>query len=111
MRDSEIEQWVLKELGRQRNGHRNRNKEICVCATDGIVTLNGTVRTRYEKSNAQKAALRAQAVTEVINNLKVLPPEPPIKVRAVAAASKISLTINQYQRHPTAPSVVGRPRA
>ena len=109
MRDSEIEQWVLKELGRQRNGNRNRYKEICVCATNGIVTLQGTVRTRYEKSNAQKAALRAQAVTVVINNLKVLPPEPPIKARAMAAASKLSLSISQYQ-HPTTPSVAGTPR-
>lgn len=109
MRDSEIEQWVLKELGHQRNGHRDRNKEICVCATDGIVTLNGTVRTRYEKSNAQKAALRAQAVIAVINNLKVLRAEAPIKARAMAATSGLSLPINQYQR-PSATSMVDSPR-
>ena len=104
MRDSEIEQWVLRELARQRSG--NSYKEICVCATAGIVTLKGTVRTRYERSSAQKAALRARSVTSVVNNLKVLRPEPLIE-RTIP--SKVSLRVNQYQL-PTASSVAGTPR-
>ena len=102
MRDSEIEQWVLRELARQRNSY----KEICVCATAGIVTLQGTVRTRYERSNAQKAALRARSVTSVVNSLKVLRPDPPIE-RPIRP--KVSLRVNQYPR-PTASSVAGTPR-
>ena len=104
MRDSEIEQWVLSELARQRSG--NSYKEICVCATAGIVTLKGTVRTRYERSNAQKAALRARSVTSVVNNLKVLRPDPRIE-RTIP--SKVSLRVNQYQLA-TASSVAGTPR-
>jgi len=96
MRDSEIEQWVLRELGRQRNGS---SKEICVHATDGIVTLTGSVRTRYEKSMVQKAALRAEAVTAVVNHLKVLRLETAIKPRAMAVRNNPPpLQVNQYQQ-------------
>jgi len=104
MRDSEIEQWVLRELAQPRNG--KSSKEICVCATDGIVTLRGTVRTRYEKSNAQKSALRAQAVISVVNNLKVLRPEPLIKS---TIPRKVSLRVNHYQL-PTTSLAAGTPR-
>jgi hypothetical protein len=92
MRDSEIEQWVLRELRQQRNGG---SKEICVYATDGIATLTGSVRTRYEKSAAQKAALRAAAVIAVVNHLKVLRPEPVIEPSLAAVRSTVRLRTNQ----------------
>jgi hypothetical protein len=95
MRDSEIEQWVLKELGRQRNGS---SKEICVHATDGIVTLTGSVRTRYEKSMVQKAALRAEAVIGVVNHLKVSPLETSIKPPTMAVRSNPPPLQVQYQQ-------------
>jgi hypothetical protein len=107
MRDSEIEQLVLRELARHRNGN---SKEISVCASDGIVTLKGTVRTRYEKSAAQKAALRAVAVSAVVNHLKVLRSESSIKPSSVHVKNKVRLPINQY-RQPAAARVAGTQQA
>jgi len=94
MRDSEIEQWVLRELGRQQNGN---SKEICIYAVEGIVTLKGSVRTRYEKSIVQKAALRAEAVVAVINQLKVLRLEPSIKSSKMPVPGNVRLQVNPYQ--------------
>lgn len=104
MRDSEIEQWVLRELGRQRNGN---SKEICIYAVDGIVTLTGSVRTRYERSIVQKAALRAEAVVAVINQVKVLRTEPSIPAIPVPHTSR--LHVKQYQV-PAPASVAGTQR-
>jgi BON domain-containing protein len=93
MRDSEIEQWVLRELGQHRNGN---SKEICVYVTDGIVTLKGSVRTRYEKSTVQKTALRADAVIAVVNHLKVVRFEPTI-LPAIRVPNNLRLQIEPYQ--------------
>lgn len=103
MRDSEIEQWVLRELRQQRNGS---SKEICVYATDGIATLTGSVRTRYEKSAAQKAALRAEAVIAVVNHLKVLRPEAAINPSPLPVRNRVRLQANQHPL-PTRASVAG----
>jgi hypothetical protein len=107
MRDSEIEQLVLRELGRHGNGN---SKEISVCASDGIVTLKGSVRSRYEKSTAQKAARRAGAVTAVVNQLRVLRPESSIKASSVPIKNKVRFPINQYQQ-PAAARVAGTQQA
>jgi len=94
MRDSEIEQRVLRELARQRNGN---SKEVCVHAIHGVVTLNGSVRTRYEKSMVQKAALRAEAVIAVVNRLKVLRPGSSINPSAIPDRNNLRLRVNQYK--------------
>jgi hypothetical protein len=107
MRDSEIEQRVLRELGRQPNGN---SKEICVHAIDGIVMLKGSVRTRYEKSTAQKAALRTRTVLAVRNHLKVLRCEPAIEPPAIPVRNKARLPANQYQLRARA-SVAGTQQA
>ena len=95
MRDSEIEQRVLRELAQQRNGN---SKEISVYVSEGIVTLKGSVRTRYEKTTAQRAALRAVAVTAVVNNLRVLRAESSIKASSTPVKNKVRLPMNQYRR-------------
>ena len=100
MRDSEIEQWVLRELARQRNGN---SKEICVHAIHGVVTLKGSVRSRYEKSMVQKAALRTEAVIEVVNHLKVFRPGSSINPSAIPARNELRLQVNQYQLPAPAP--------
>src|SRR5215471_13240863 len=105
MRDSEIEQWVLRELARQRNGN---SKEICVHAIHGVVTLQGSVRTRYEKSMVQKAALRTEAVIAVINHLKVLRPASSINPSAIPARNNLQLQVNQYQLSVGSPGTFGR---
>jgi hypothetical protein len=69
MTDSEIEQWVLRELQFTEQIH---SRELCVSAHRGIVTLDGTVPTRISKVAAKRAALRARGVKSVVNNLRAL---------------------------------------
>ena len=70
MTDSEIEQWVLRELRFTKLIH---SRELCVSAHRGIVTLGGTVPSRMSKAAAKRAALRARGVRSVVNNLRALP--------------------------------------
>ncbi len=71
MTDSEIEQWVLREL--QFAGNL-KSRELCVSAYEGIVTLDGTVPNRTSKAAARRAALRARGVKSVVNNLRAQRP-------------------------------------
>jgi osmotically-inducible protein OsmY len=68
MRDSEIEQWVLNEIGLTAGG---RLKEVCVLSLTGIVRLNGSVDSRADRLAAHEAAARAKGVVGVINRLNV----------------------------------------
>ena len=68
MRDSEIEQWVLKEIRLTTDG---RLKELSVWSSNGVVTLKGTVQSRAEKLSAQQAAERAKGVVAVSNQLSL----------------------------------------
>lgn len=69
MTDSEIEQWVIREL---RFAGRIESRELCVSVRQGIVTLGGTVPSRISKMAAKRAALRARGVKSVVNNLRAL---------------------------------------
>ena len=68
MRDSEIEQWVLKEIRLATGG---RLQGVCVSSSTGVVNLKGTVDSRAERLAAQKAAKQATGVVRVINHLSV----------------------------------------
>ena len=68
-RDSEVEQWVLRELSLS----EIRSREICVFAGDGVVTLRGSAETHQEKLAAEQAALRATGVVGVVNTIRVKP--------------------------------------
>jgi len=70
MTDSEIEQWVLREL---RFAGNIESRELCVSSHQGIVTLGGTVPSRIGKVAAKRAALRARGVKSVVNNLRSVP--------------------------------------
>ena len=85
MRDSEIEQWVLNEIKLATNG---RLKEVCVLALNGVVDLNGTVKSRSDKLAAQTAAERAKGVMEVINHLSLRKRK--LVRRRVAAKSQVA---------------------
>lgn len=85
MTDSEIEQWVLREL---KFAEQVQSRELCVSAREGIVTLGGTVPNRLTKTAAKRAALRARGVKGVVNNLRashrLSQPEPGVTIsRAV----------------------------
>ena len=68
--DSEIEQWVLREL---RLEQRARSPEICVQSHDGVVTLHGTVPNYANKLAAQQAAYRVVGIAGVVNDIRVKP--------------------------------------
>ena len=67
MSDSEIEQWVLREIGSTSNGSR----EICVFSHNGVVTLRGTVKSSAQKLALSRAAKIANGVVCVIDDIKV----------------------------------------
>jgi len=68
MRDSEIEQWVLNEIGLTAGG---RLKEVCVLSLNGVVSLKGSIQSRADRLAAHEAAARAKGVVGVINCLSV----------------------------------------
>ena len=78
LRDSEIEQWVLRELGLSNAIH---SREICVLARDGVVTLRGTVAGFSNKMAASHAARVALGVVSVVNRMRVKPE--PVMARSV----------------------------
>jgi hypothetical protein len=65
--DSEIEQWVLREIGLTTRGAR----EICVSSHNAVVTLRGTVKSDDQKWAVDRAAQIAKGVVCVINDIKV----------------------------------------
>jgi len=65
--DSEIEQWVLKEIGLTTRGPQ----EICVLSHNAVVTLRGTVKSNDKKWAVDRAAQIAKGVVCVINDIKV----------------------------------------
>lgn len=67
-RDSEIEQWVLRELLLARN---LASQEMCVLASDGVVTLSGSVQNGANKSAAEEAVHHVVGVHSIVNNLKI----------------------------------------
>ena len=67
MSDSEIEQWVLRQL--EFVGLPDC-REVCVFSRKGIVTLDGTVPNRMSKLAMQKAARGARGVRAIVNQLQ-----------------------------------------
>jgi len=65
--DSEIEQWVLREIDLTTRGSR----EICVLSHNAVVTLRGTVKSNDQKWAIDRAAQIAKGVLCVINDIKV----------------------------------------
>jgi osmotically-inducible protein OsmY len=68
MTDDELQDWVREELCWDPKVDR---AAIAVSASDGEVTLRGTVASFRQKREAQKAAKRVYGVTSVRNNLEV----------------------------------------
>lgn len=90
--DSEIEQWVLREIGSEKT---MRSREICVQSHDGVVRLCGSVPSYANKQTAELAALRVDGVTGLVNDIQFKP--------LCAATSKTSAAIMpsaQANRYP-----------
>jgi hypothetical protein len=65
--DSEIEQWVLREIGLT----ARESREICVYSHNGVVTLQGTVKSFDQKMALNRAAQIAKGVICVIDDVRV----------------------------------------
>jgi hypothetical protein len=68
--DSEVEQWVLRELGLR---EKICSREICVLARDGMVSLRGSAQSYQDKLALEEATRRAPGVVGVLNELTVKP--------------------------------------
>lgn len=68
--DSEIEQWVLRELSLT---GKLSPQEVCVHSYDGVVRLRGTAQSGRDKLAVDEAARRAPGVVAVVNEMKVKP--------------------------------------
>ena len=67
--DSEIEQWVLRELTLS----EIRLREVSVFSRDGVVTLRGSAQTYQDKRAVEEAARRATGVVDVLNEMRLKP--------------------------------------
>jgi osmotically-inducible protein OsmY len=67
--DSEVEQWVLRELSLSEICSR----EVCVCAREGVVSLRGRAQSEKDKLAIEEATRRAIGVVGVVNELRVKP--------------------------------------
>ncbi len=67
-RDSEIEQWILREL---RLSKQIRSSEVCVFSCDGMVSLSGSAESHEDKLAIEEATLGATGVIGVLNEMKV----------------------------------------
>lgn len=74
MRDSEIRHDVQRALDRAPGLDASA---IAVAVDDGVVTLRGTVRSLFEKHQAERVTLRVYSVNAVANDLVVQPPAVP----------------------------------
>ena len=95
MTDSEIEQWVLREL---RFAGNIESREVCVTANQGIVTLGGTVPSRISKMAAKRAALRARGVKNVVNNLRSVPSSRLVTEHVMPKAGLAATQVGSPQR-------------
>ena len=88
--DSEIEQWVLRELGSQQD---LGSQEICVQSHEGVVTLRGSVPNDANKLAAEQAVYRVLGIAGVVNDIKV-------ELRCVEMSKSLVIVTLSEQRKP-----------
>lgn len=87
--DSEIEQWVLRELG---SSGKLYSPEICVFAFAGVVRLRGSVQSYKNKLAAEEAAYRAPGVLGVVNEIRIEP------CAALIGKGSTSISLTEFRR-------------
>lgn len=85
--DSEVEQWVLRELSLST---KIRSREICVLARDGVITLRGSAQSYQDKLAIEDATRRANGVVGVVNEMRVAPCSPPTEKVLTSVALTVS---------------------
>ena len=68
--DSEIEQWVLRELSLS---EKLFSREVCVLASAGVVRLRGSAASYEDRLAVEEAARRAAGVVGVVNEIRIKP--------------------------------------
>ena len=68
-KDSELEQWVLRQLSLS----DIRSREVSVFARDGVITLRGSAQTYQDKLAVEEATRRAAGVVGVVNEMRLKP--------------------------------------
>lgn len=68
--DSEVEQWVLRELSLS---EKVCSREVCVVARNGVVKLQGSAQGYQDKLAIEAAARRASGVVGVVNEMRIEP--------------------------------------
>jgi hypothetical protein len=68
--DSEVEQWVLRELSLSK---KVCSPEICVLSRHGVVRLQGSAQSYQDKLAVEEATRRATGVVGVVNEMRVKP--------------------------------------
>ena len=81
--DSEIEQWVLRELSLH---EKIRTREICVLARDGVLRLQGSTQSFSDRLAVEEATRGAPGVVSVVNDMKVKVPTGLIAERSATSA-------------------------
>jgi len=82
--DSVIEQWVLRELGLT----ARESREICVYSHNGVVTLQGTVKSFEHKLAVNRAAQMANGVICVIDDVRVRLESPLADVTSISSLTR-----------------------
>lgn len=94
--DSEIEQWVLRELSLR---EQLCSREVCVFARDGVVRLRGSAKSYRDKQAAEEAARRATGVTGVLNEMRVKPCTALIEKVSANVALRVSPSSDLLVQH------------
>ncbi|MGZ8846102.1 MAG: BON domain-containing protein [Pyrinomonadaceae bacterium] len=87
--DSEIEQWVLRELSLSK---KVRSTEICVFARDGVVRLRGSVHSYQDRLPIEEATRRASGIVDVVNEMRIKPCAALIERVPTSVALTVSLS-------------------
>jgi BON domain-containing protein len=66
-RDSEVEQWVLRELSLS----KIPSQEVSVFSRDGVITLRGSAQSYRDKLAIDEVTRRATGVVGVVNEMRV----------------------------------------
>ena len=68
--DSEIEQWVLRELSFRLKA---QSREVCIFAHDGVVRVMGSALNDDDKVAIEESVRQANGVVRVVNKIMVKP--------------------------------------
>ncbi len=100
--DSEIEQWVLRELSLS---EKIGSREVCVFACDGVVRLRGSAQSYQDKLAVEEATRRVTGVVGVVNEMRVKP----CTALMERVSASVALTVSPSSGALVQPNAIQRP--